>query len=353
MKKFHTGCLLLGTILLAILVWKVSFKELWRELALLGWGLLPLILLEGVADLFHTRGWRHCLSDPHRSLPFFQLYGIRLVGFSINYLTPTATLGGELTKGTLLYSNHRGPQAASGIIIDKLSYALTQLILVVLGSFMILWKIPLTPALWAAVLTGTSLLGAGIIGFLVVQKYGKLGTILRWLAAHRVGGKSLENFAHHITQVDNELKLFYKERPLALPYSMVWHAVGMACGIGQSWLFFSLLTDHASITMAAGVWFLGTWFDLISFALPVNIGVFEGTRIVAFRLLGFSSALGLTYGIALRIEQLFWAGAGLLAYAAFMFHASKKEKEKEFFLKKAGGEALPETMVSPTYRKEG
>ena len=24
--------------------------------------------------------------------------------------------------------------------------------------------------------------------------------------------------------------------------------------------------------MAVGVWFLGTWFDLVSFALPVNIG---------------------------------------------------------------------------------
>ena len=91
-----------------------------------------------------------------------------------------------MTEGTLLYfKSWRGPQAASGIIIEKLSYALTQLILVV-RIVMILWKIPLTPGLSTAVLTGTSLLGAGIIGFLVVQKYGKLGTILRWLVA-RVG----------------------------------------------------------------------------------------------------------------------------------------------------------------------
>ena len=88
--------------------------------------------------------------------------------------------------------NHQSPQAAADVIIDKLSYTLAQLIFVVLGSFFVLWKIKLPLVVWVATLAGNTLLGTGLLGFLVVQKYGKLGTIVRWLVLHKFGGKALE-----------------------------------------------------------------------------------------------------------------------------------------------------------------
>jgi len=334
MKKFHAWSVILGIILLALLIWQIGVDALWQDLKLLGWGLLPLILIEGVADLFHTLGWRHCLSGPHRSLPFFHIVCIRMAGYSINYLTPTAGLGGEVTKGTLLSLNHRGPQAATGVIIGKLSYSLAQLLFVVLGSVIVLWRIDLPVGVWMAMLAASTILGAGILGFLAVQKYGKLGSIVRWLVAHKVGGKTLKKATHHITQVDNDLKLFYKEHPLDLPLSMFWHAVGFSCGIVQSWYFLFILTDDPSLVIAAGIWLLGTWLDLVSFAIPFNIGIFEATRVIAFRLVGFTSALGLTYGVALRLEQIFWAGVGLLIYAVFVLRSSQRDGKKRFFPKK-------------------
>jgi hypothetical protein len=322
MKRFHTLSILLGVVLLAFLIWEIGPGQLWHELTLLGWGLAPLILIEGVADLFRTYGWRFCLSGPHRSLPFLHLFRIRMAGISINYLTPTAGLGGDVTKGALLALNHRGPEAATGVIIGKLSEALAQLLFVVVGSIAILRGIKLSAGVWAAMLAGTVLLGGGMIGFLAVQKYGKLGVVLRWLVARRVGGQILEKAAHHITEVDEHLRLFYRERPMDLPLSMFWHIVGMACGIVQAWYFLFLLTDHPSLLMAGGIWFLGSWFDLLTFVLP-NIGFLEATRVVAFKALGFQAALGLTYGITLRLEQVFWAGIGLLLYVTLL--AEKRE----------------------------
>lgn len=329
MKRFHTLSILAGVLLLAFLIWEIGPSQLMRELSLLGWGLAPLILIEGVADLFRTFGWRYCLSGPHRSLPFFHLFRIRMAGISINYLTPTAGLGGDVTKGTLLSLNHRGPEAASGVIIGKLSEALAQLLFVAVGSAAVLRGINLSFGVWAAMLAGTVLLGGGMIGFLAVQKYGKLGSVVRWLVVHRVGGQILEKAARHITEVDDQLKLFYRERPMDLPISMFWHIVGMACGIVQAWYFLFLLTDHPSLIMAGAIWFLGSWFDLLSFALP-NVGFLEATRVVAFKALGFQSALGLAYGVTLRLEQIFWAGVGLLIYATFL--VKKEEGGRELQL---------------------
>jgi len=120
MRKFHRATLLFGLLLPASLIWKIGLRVLWQDMTLLGWGIVPLILSEGVVDLVHTLGWRYCLSGPHRALSFFQIFRIRMVGTSMNYITPTAGLGGQVTKGALLSLNHQGVKAATGDIIDKL-----------------------------------------------------------------------------------------------------------------------------------------------------------------------------------------------------------------------------------------
>ena len=56
------------------------------------------------------------------------------------------------------------------------------------------------------------------------------------------------------------------------------------------------------------------WFDLLTFAVPFNAGSLEGSRVLVFKLLGFTAALGMAYGIALRLAQIFWAMAGLAFY---------------------------------------
>jgi uncharacterized protein (TIRG00374 family) len=318
MKKFHFVSILLGIALLILLIWNIGIGELWGELTRLGWGLVPLILIEGVADVFHTLGWRHCLTGPQRNIGYSRLFRIRLAGYSINYLTPTAAMGGELTKGTLLTTPSSRATAASGVLIGKLALTLAQLLFVGVGSIFTLWGVPLPAGVWPAMIAGNALLSFGVIGFLLVQKHGKLGALVRWLVGHNLGGKPLQKAAEHITQVDDELRLFYQRHRKDFPLAMLWHILGYTCGILQSWFFLYLLTDSASLRIAAGIWFLGSWFDFLTFAIPLGIGIQEATRIVALNALGFDSVLGLAYGVTLRLEQIFWAGCGLLAYVTLL-----------------------------------
>lgn len=93
-------------------------------------------------------------------------------------------------------------------------------------------------------------------------------------------------------------------------------AAGYSVGIIQTWWFFNFLHLPVSASAAAGVWVLGLWFDLLTFAVPLNLGTLEGSRIVAFKAVGLGAVPGLTYGVALRLAQLACAGFGLLTYAA-------------------------------------
>jgi hypothetical protein len=271
-------------------------------------------MAEGIAEMIHTLGWRHCMSEPYRSQPWLFLFRVRMAGYAINYLTPTATLGGEVTKGTLLASAHKGPGAVTGVLIGKLCFGFAHLLFVLSGSLFILATVKLPTALWAAMLFSSALIASGIAIFFLIQKGGKLGTIVRWLAARRLGGSLLQKAAAGITEIDEALQSYYRERPGDLCRAICWHFVGYSLGIAQTWYFFSLL-NRTSWVVAAATWFLGMWFDLLTFAMPFGLGTLEGTRIVALRAVGYNALLGMTYGFALRLAQLFWAAAGLVNYA--------------------------------------
>jgi hypothetical protein len=132
----------------------------------------------------------------------------------------------------------------------------------------------------------------------------------------------LKKYEQMLNGVDAALKAFYHERPGGLAVSVAWHLVGYSVGLLQAWFFFSLLTPNTSFVLSSAVWFLGMWFDLITFAVPVNIGVLEWSRIMVFKAVGGTALAGMTYGVALRIVQLFWAGFGLVNYA--MMTSSRK-----------------------------
>lgn len=238
MKRLNTFLLCLGLAFLVWLVWKVQPSQLWRELSTLGWGVLPLILSEGVANLLHTAGWRRCIGVPARRISLWRLFRMAMAGFAINYLTPTASLGGEVTKATLLASGRNAPQAISSVLMDKLCFAFAHLLLVVVGSFCLLGRVQLPRPVLGAMLGCGLLLTGGIVTFLLLQKYGRLGGLVRWLAARRVGGHFLQKAASQLTQVDEVLKTSYRERSWDLVLSVLWHLIGHSVAIFQAWLFF-------------------------------------------------------------------------------------------------------------------
>jgi len=337
MKKFHALLLASGILLFAYLLWNVGPKELWRELGLLGWGLVPIILGEGLAEMIHTLGWRHCLSRPHRSLSWTTLFPIRIAGYAINYLTPTASLGGEVTKGALLASHHPGPEAASGVLIGKLCFALAHLVFVAFGALFVLWRVPMPKPFWAAMLASGGLVGLCMIIFLWLQNRGKLGALVRWAALRNPRSLSLQKAARHLTTLDDTIMRFHREHPGQLFLAIAWHLAGYSLGIVQTWLFFRFLHQDTSLWVAASAWFLGMWFDLLTFAIPLNLGTLEGTRILILETIGYTALMGMTYGFAFRLAQMFWACFGLVNYAFLASRIARPANGEPFALRQSSG----------------
>lgn len=319
MRKFHIGAIGLGIALLIFLIWHIGPAALLRDLKLLGWGFVPFVLIEGVAKVLHTAGWRFCLSKPYRSMGFFRILGIDFAGHSINYFTPTATIGGEVVRGSLLYTAHKGPEAVAGVAIGKITLVLSQIILSSAGAMFFIARIPLPPSGYIVAISVNLLILGGIVGFLLVQKHGRLGAVVRWLAARGIGGRAMIKATDRITHVDRMFVAFYRRHPGRFFLSMLFHFAAMFVGIIRTWYFLWLLTG-GSLYNAAGIWMLATWLDILTFPIPLEIGMQESIRVLAFSALNYTPSLGLTFGIALRLEQIIWGGIGLLAYALLFKH---------------------------------
>ena len=314
MKVFNTILLVLGTALLAALLWHIGPKELWHELSSLGWGLIPFMLCEGIAEMIHTFGWRRCFSGNLRNLSWSYLFRVRMAGYAINYLTPSAALGGEVTRTTLLATKGPVSQAASGVLIGKVCFSVAHLLFVALGTLLIIHTVRLERVVWVPLLLSALLVGGGIFIFFLLQMRGKLGAPMRWLASKGIGGSKMEKAVVTFTTLDDELRTFYREHPQDMCIAIGFHLLGYSVGIAQTWFFFHLLKPATPLSVAAAIWFLGMWFDLLTFAIPMNAGSLEGSRVLVFKLFGFVAPLGMAYGVAMRLAQILWATIGLLFY---------------------------------------
>ena len=330
MKKINIFLFLAGLIFLGVLISHLGIKELWGELRLVGWGLFPFVLGEGIAEMIHTVGWRYCLEQPYRSLSWWQLYQIRLAGYAINYLTPTAAMGGEATKINLLATYYRGPKAASGVLAEKFCFSFAQVLFVLIGAVLIVGRVHLPRSLWITMLLSVSLVAGGILIFFLLQKYGKLGGVVRWLAARRTGNAALQNVAEQTVRMDSSLRDFYAYRSRDMWMAISWHLIGYCTGFFQTWLFLHLAGQETSLVTVAAIWFLGMWFDLVTFAVPMNMGSLEGSRIIVFKAVGYAALPGLAYGLAIRFSQIFWSVVGLALYGYMTARERDNTTSKRF-----------------------
>ncbi len=186
----------------------VGIGGVWREMESMRWGLIPFVLLEGIGEVMHAEGWRRCLSGDICSISRGRLFWCRLAGYSFNYFTPTAAMGGEVVRASLIADLGSSVEAASSVLIDKACYATAHLTWVLAGVFLIVGYAKI-PAAWRdTMLASCALVSLGILSFILIQKNGKVGSILRWLASRNIGGQHLSKLSNSTSLVDDSFREF-------------------------------------------------------------------------------------------------------------------------------------------------
>src|SRR5262245_65190881 len=104
-----------------------------RDLRLIGWGLVVILSVESLNVVFNTVGWALAFPKGERTVTARHLLAARLAGDAVNYLTPSATVGGELLRVRLLSPQTPASLRWASVTVAKIGQSAAQAVFIFLG----------------------------------------------------------------------------------------------------------------------------------------------------------------------------------------------------------------------------
>lgn len=313
LKLVERALLAGGVGLFAFLLYQLGASTVLFNLRLVAWGIVPIVLQEVGALTANTLGWQAAFIPPRPRIGFWELFAARLAGDAVNYVTPTATLGGEFVRLRMLGGKAGRTELMASLTVAKLTQTIGQILFILLGLVLIFREIPLDETARRAlfmVLLGFCLVAGGL---LVLQRRGMFGPVLRIL--QRFGVPHAPELAQSLARLDAEIARFHGHAFAPFAVSVGAFAIGWALGVVEIYLILWLLDVEVNLQRALTIEVLSATIDGVLFFVPAKAGTQEGGKVLIFTMLGLDPAKGLALGILRRIRELSWAGVGLLLWS--------------------------------------
>ena len=305
-----------GIVLFFFLVARLGADDVLANLRMVGWGILLIIAAEIFAFLANTLGW--WLAFPRQgAVPGFgQLLLARIAGDGVNYLTPTATMGGEFVRVRMLQGQASMPSLAASVMVAKLTQTVGLVIYISTGLFVVLGNLRLPVGAKLGIIASLALLAVMLLALAFLQRRGLLTPALRlsqrWTFLGFLG--PLRSSAE---RVDAEMSRIHRKSFGRVIVSSLAFALGFACGVIESYLILWRFGIPTSLQLALAVDVLGVALNNLTFFVPLRVGTQEAGKALVFAVLGLNPSQGLAAGVVCRIRELTWAflGLAILAHA--------------------------------------
>jgi len=303
--------LLAGLLILTLLVVWGGVAEILRLLLASGWSLLWLPVVWFPTSLVTVLGWRP-LFIPPRIPPFWHLYTAMWIGRSINVLLPVATIGGEIAKARLIVLwGANAKEAGASVVLDKTIQAVSIIMWGMIGIVLLSQMSVDHAIVWPAII-GSSLLGLGLAGFIVVQHAGMFKGLSSFLSRF-VPLIDWDSITHHAHETDHIVRGLYRDRS-RIAMAVWWRVFSLALETVEIWLACYLLNFPISIMEAILLRSMISLLNSILFFIPNAYGIQEGGFVLVGALIGMSPELALAVSLATRLRELIIDLPGLLAW---------------------------------------
>lgn len=307
------GLVATGLYILIALVRHTGLTQLISDLSQIGWGFVLICLVESIPFIAATLAWRTTLTV--KRISFAQLLAARLAGDSVNHLTPTATLGGEVLRARLVDERLGREESTASVSLAKFAETAGQLVFVLAGLLIILPELHVLGSGRMWLLVGVALCGLGIMALARLLDRGLFAVAAE--TAHRLGIARGWRARHSgtLAAIDTRIRNSIRQRPGDLARSVLWFAFAFAVSVIEVWLVMYFLGVPVSWSAALGIEVLSVIVDAVFFFMPGKLGTQEGGKMLAVTLFGLPPDKGLAMGFIRRGRELFWDGIGLAVYA--------------------------------------
>jgi glycosyltransferase 2 family protein len=308
MRRVETIIVVLA---LAFYVWFLSHfgtREVLGYVRLAGWGLVLTVSLEAFARIANTLGWWVTIGSLGHGLRFGQLFAARIAGEAIDYVTPSAQLGGQFVMAMMVRRNLEMAAGLSTVIIAALCEMVGQIVFITMALLLSIRLVP-HEFFWA-ILGGLALALAMIGAFFFVQRKHPFSYLLA--AASRLPGIDADQYQAEAAEADQFLLDFYAHHRVQLFLSCVCYLFAWSLGPVEIYILLRLLHQTASLEIALLVEAVGLLLERATFLIPAKLVSQEGGKALILALLGYPAGIGFAIGFLRRIKEMIWVLFGLV-----------------------------------------
>jgi uncharacterized membrane protein YbhN (UPF0104 family) len=327
MRRVETLIVLLALGFYAWFLRHFGWSDVLHYVRVAGWGLVLTVSMEGLARFANTLGWRVTIENCPRSLRMGELFAARIAGEAVDYVTPSAQLGGQFVMAMMV--RYKLPMAAGlvSVVVAALAEMLGQVGFITGGMIAVLpFEARFHHLLWPA-LGGLALAIAFAAGFFYVQLKRPFSHLWR-AAAHldmsRIANDELRDAA---ADADTMLVEFYARHRWRLVASFFCYVFAWSLGPLEIYILLRLLHEPASWQIPLLVEVLGQLIERATFMIPAKLVSQEGGKALVMAMMGYSADVGFAVGLLRRFKEMIWVFFGLSSLTIHRLVVERADRE--------------------------
>lgn len=315
LARFGIIFAILGLLLFGYFVRKAGVSDVMAGIRRLGWGFLLIIAISGVRQTARSLAWLRCFEPPH-SLRFRDAFAARVMGDALGNIIPLASVAvAEPSKAAFVA--HRVPLMASlsALALENIFYSLSVALLIFSGTTALLFSFSLPkPLRYASIIAMMVTLIIAPVGYFVLRRQWKfLSRPMSLLGGWGIARTWItESGIPRAQSLENRIYGFYARNSNRLISIFLLEVCFHLAGITEIYVTLYFISSVPPTLLTAFILeSVNRVINVVFKFIPLRTGIDEaGTGMLA-KVLGFTTAVGVTLAIVRKARDIFWASIGV------------------------------------------
>ena len=313
---------LLGLLLFAYFVKKAGLTEITAGIGRLGTGFVLILAISSIRHIVRSLAWTKCFEAPFR-LRFRDAFAARIMGDALGNIVPLASMAvSEPSKAVFVKDRVPLMVGLSALAVENIFYSLSVAIFIFSGTATLLLTFslprPLRYASLGALATTLVIMPLGY--FLIRRQWRFLSGTLGLLGNHGIARNWMTKMMPRADTLEQRIYGFYERNQASFLSIFVLELVFHLAGVIEIYATLSYISPIAPTLLTAFI--LESVNRIINVAfkfVPLRTGVDEAGTGMLSKVLGFTTAIGVTLAIVRKGRDIFWAtiGVALLLHKGF------------------------------------
>lgn len=335
LARFGIVFALLGLLLFAYFVRKAGVADIMSGIRRLGFGFLIIIAISAIRQTVRSLAWLRCFEPPH-NLRFRDAFAARVMGDALGNIIPLASVAvAEPSKAAFVRDRVPLMASLSALALENIFYSLSVVLLIFSGTAALLASFSLPKPLRIA-----SLIALGVtfviapLGYFVLRRQWKfLSTPMTFLAGRGIARAWLmEKGVPRARTLEERIYGFYQRNSGRLISIFLLEVCFHLAGVAEIYVTLYFISSAAPTLLTAFILeSVNRVINVVFKFVPLRTGIDEaGTGMLA-KVLGFTTAIGVTLAIVRKARDIFWTaiGVGLMVRRGLSLKKLSKISEGE------------------------